>query len=239
MNREYDNYINKIVNSIGLSGKKARSIREDLYSSLIEKQQITGETNPYILMGEPEDVAEEFRENIGIEGRHIHIYWYEYKSKLKILGIPLLHINLKPMGVSKGIISIGNIAIGAIAFGAISIGAISFGAIGLGLLAAFGGISIGGLLSMGGIAVAGGVSMGGLAISKFLACGGYANADIAIGGIAKGIISIFRQSGEGRYLFDSSSSVKEIIDTIKEIYPNIGEKIINIMEKIISLFLLS
>lgn len=240
MNKEFDNYINKIVSNIGLTGKKARNIREDLYSSLIEKQQITGETNPYILLGDPEDVAEEFRENIGIERRYFHdYYWYEYKSKVTVLGIPLVHINCKPMGVAKGIISIGSIAIGVLAFGGVSIGALSFGAIAMGILAAIGGISLAGLLSIGGIAMAFGVSVGGVAISKLMACGGYASANIAIGGISKGVISIFKQSGEGTYLFDNSSNLKEIINTIKEVYPNISEKIINFMEKFISLFLMS
>lgn len=251
MNKEYDNYINKIVSNIGLSGKKARRVREDLYSSLIEKQQITGETNPYILMGDPEDIAEEFRENIGMESEiyleyksklnilGVHHYWYEYKSKVSIMGIPLLHINCKPMGVAKGIVSIGSIAIGVLAFGGVSIGAISFGAIAIGILAAIGGISLAGLFSIGGIAIAFGVSIGGVAISKLMACGGYASANIAIGGISKGVISIFKQSGEGKYLFDNSSNLKEIINTIREVYPNISEKIINIMEKFISLFLIS
>lgn len=123
-----------------------------------------------------------------------HAFSYEYKSKLKIRDIPLLHINIgRGFKVAKGIIAIGNISIGLFSLGCFSLGLISIGGLGLGLLAlagaALGGVCFGGLsigyVAFGGLAI-GVYAVGGLAIASKLAIGGAAYGYIAIGGSVKG-----------------------------------------------------
>lgn len=230
MNKDFLNYIDEIVDSIGVSGKKRRVIREDLYASLMEKQQVTGESDPYILLGDPEEIAEEFRENLEISSpryywryRHSHRRGYEYVSSTKVFGVPLVHVNTKPMGIAKGIFSCGSIAVGLVSFGVISIGAIGFGAISLAIAMAIGGVAFSGLLSLGGVAVSYAISLGGASIAKYIAIGGYARADIAIGGVAKGIVAVFNQHGTGQYMFNKPVDPAEVISAIKQVYPNMGK----------------
>lgn len=110
-------------------------------------------------------------------------YCFEYVSKRKLCGLPLVHIVIGPaldpatgkVRVAKGIIAIGGIAIGWLALGGIALGLITFGGVSLGLLAALGGLAIGG-----------GFASGGLAIG-FIAVGGCAVGYYAIGGGAFGI----------------------------------------------------
>lgn len=76
---------------------------------------------------------------------------YEYKSRLTVFGIPLVHINFgRGMYKAKGIIAIGNFAVGLFSMGLLSAGLISIGTASLGLLA-FGGLALGGL-AIGGAA---------------------------------------------------------------------------------------
>lgn len=254
MNKEFEAYIDKIIYYLGVNGKQEKQIRDDLYNSLIEKQECTGENNPYELLGAPEEIAEEFRENLNITEEkpnqsmymnYINPSLFEYTSRTKIFGIPLIHVNLKPFGVAKGIISIGSISIGVLSIGAISFGILSLGAIGFGIILALGGFSISGVMSFGGIAIAGlaafggmaisyGISFGGLAIAKILACGGYAKANIAIGGIAKGVIAVYKQHGSGTYLFKFPANSAEVINAIKRVYPNTGDWMIKLIKSIIS-----
>ena len=125
-------------------------------------------------------------------------YDFEYKSKIKIANVPLVHINLgRGFKVAKGIIAIGNIAIGLFSLGGLSFGMLSLGGFSLGLLVfaglAIGGISFGGLsigyVAIGGLAI-GIYSAGGLAIGAKLAVGGMALGNVAIGSIAKGTHSL-------------------------------------------------
>lgn len=237
MSREFYDYIDRIVNSIGVSGKKERQIREDLYASLLEKQQITGESNPYILLGDPEELAADFRENLDIKNNTRYSfrygYGYEYVSRVKIFGLPLVHVNTKPLGVSKGVFSFGSIAIGVFSLGGISIGAVSLGGLSLGLLAALGGAALSGLLSLGGVAISYGLSIGGLSIAKYIAFGGYARADIAIGGVAKGIVSVFNESGTGQYRFKAPVNVDEVVNVIKQVHPNMGRGLLNLIRNLL------
>lgn len=227
MNKDFQDYIDVIVDSIGVSGEKRKQIREDLYASLMEKQEITGQSDPYVLLGDPREIAEEFRENLEIKNNPIgtwgyrYGYGYEYISKKKLFGIPLVHVNTKPFGIAKGIFSFGNISIGIFSFGAISIGAFSFGALSLALLAAFGGVALSGMLSFGGIALSYMASLGGVAIAKYFAFGGYASGNIAIGGVTKGIVSVFNQHGTGQYMFKMPVNPDEVIEAIIQVYPNI------------------
>lgn len=120
--------------------------------------------------------------------------FYEYKSKTKVLGIPLVHIKTGyGVQVAKGIIAIGNISIGLISIGGLSVGGICIGGISLGLLAiaglALGGLAIGGaaigIFALGGFAL-GMYSVGGIVIASRIGIGGLAYGPTAIGTVAKG-----------------------------------------------------
>lgn len=238
MNKDFQIYIEEILDSIGVNGKKRKLIREDLYVSLMEKQEITGESDPYILLGDPEEIAEEFRENLEISHnpryflgnrqgyRQGYRRGYEYVSKVKVFGIPLVHVNTKPLGIAKGIFACGSIAVGLVSFGVISIGAIGFGAVSLAIAMAIGGVAFSGLLSLGGVAVSYAISLGGAAIAKYIAIGGYARADIAIGGVAKGIVAVFNQHGTGQYMFNAPVNPDEVISAIKQVHPSIGKSLL-------------
>ncbi len=112
-------------------------------------------------------------------------YWgYEYKSSLKLFGLPLVHIAQgldqatgRPR-VARGIIAIGNIAIGVLSVGGIAMGGLTFGGISLGLVA-LGGLAAGGF-TLGGLSIAIFFAAGGLALSSLYAIGGMAVAPHAI-----------------------------------------------------------
>jgi hypothetical protein len=112
-------------------------------------------------------------------------YGYEYKSKLNILGLPLVHVaqgvdpaTMRPR-VAKGVIAIGNVAIGVIAIGGAALGGLAFGGCGIGILA-IGGVALG-HFALGGCALAVSVAVGGMAIAGNVAVGGMAIAPHTIG----------------------------------------------------------
>lgn len=235
MSREFDEYIEIVLKKIGVTGKKERQIREDLYSTLTEKLQITGESNPCALLGEPEEVAAEFKDNLNIEDNsrykqiYLYGYNYEYKSKIKLFGLPLMHVCFKPFGIARGIIAIGNISVGVVSIGAISAGILSLGGLSVGLLLALGGASFSGGVAIGGAALSYFVSIGGLSIAKHFAFGGYAAADIAIGGAARGVVAVYREQGSGQHLFKTPVSVDEVISAIKSVYPHVSKIVVGLV----------
>ncbi|SHJ38577.1 hypothetical protein SAMN02745163_01834 [Clostridium cavendishii DSM 21758] len=237
MNESFENYIDKVIYNIAVTGKKASQIKEDLYVSLLEKQKVTGENDPYMLLGDPEEIAAEFRENLGIKDSNISINFnkkhLDYISKTKIFGVPLVHVSTNPFKIAKGVFSFGFISTGIFSFGLVSFGILSFGVLSLGLIVALGAISISALLANGGVALAYGMSLGGVAIAKHIAIGGYVRADIAIGGVAHGVISVFHQNGTGTYLFKAPTNPDDVISCIKQVYPKINEIIL----KFIKLFI--
>lgn len=125
---------------------------------------------------------------------------YEFKSRTKIKGVPLVHINIglgfrKAKGilaignVAQGVIAVGGISVGLIAIGGLSVGLLAFGCVALSLLFAFGGFTVApfafggfalGYLVIGGCAI-GQYALGGAALASKIACGGWANAHIAVG----------------------------------------------------------
>jgi RNA polymerase sigma factor (sigma-70 family) len=121
---------------------------------------------------------------------------FEYRSKLSLLGLPLVHIRIRgglERGPVKAWIAAGDAAIGVIvAFGAVAIAPISFGGLSMGLLTLggfavglvpFGGFSFG-PWALGGFAV-GWQAFGGCAVGWLAAEGGVAVArDFAVGGVA-------------------------------------------------------
>lgn len=237
MSSEFNDYIDKVIGSIGVTGKREKQIREDLISALIEKQESIGESDPYSLLGNPEDVAEEFRENLELKSRGVHYngvrYPFEYISKTKVFGIPLVHVNTNPFGVAKGVFAAGITSIGVFSFGAISIGVLSFGAIALGILVAMGGVALSGILSMGGAAISYTASLGGLAIAKYISIGGYASADISIGGVCNGIVAVFNQHGTGQYMFKAPANPDEVVVAIKKVKPHMWKWVIELIKNLL------
>lgn len=106
-------------------------------------------------------------------------YCFEYVSKRKLFGLPLVHIIMGPaldpatgkVRIAKGIIAIGGIAMGWLALGGVALGLIAFGGVGIGLLAALGGLAISGGFSSGGLAI-GAIAVGGCAVGYYAIGGG-------------------------------------------------------------------
>lgn len=119
-------------------------------------------------------------------GYHYYGQNYEYKSDMKLLGLPLIHIaqGIDPktgtMRVAKGIIAIGNVAIGVFALGGLSLGGLTIGGLSMGIFA-LGGLALGGV-TLGGVSIGLLVAFGGLAISAGYAIGGLALAPHFMGG---------------------------------------------------------
>ncbi len=123
---------------------------------------------------------------------------FEYISKRRILGMPLVHVNfglgayrahgffsfgifaagIFSAGIfAAGVLSAGIFSLGLLAFGSFVLGGLAFGSIAAGL-AAFGGVAFG-ILAMGGVAV-GQFAVGGVAVGQF-AVGDWAQGYLAIG----------------------------------------------------------
>jgi hypothetical protein len=223
-NKKFLRYIGKVLSYIKCNSRTRKLIREDLYTNLSEWSGETGENDPIKLMGEPREVAREFIANLELKESG----GFEYRTNLEIFGIPLFHISLKSSGITKGIIAIGNIAIGFIAIGRISIGVLSFGAVSLGLAASFGAVSLSLLLSVGAVAVAYVFSIGAVAVAHHFAIGAVAVANIALGEVADGIVSIYRSNGSGDIMIKLPADQETIKEAILKVYPNINEYILQI-----------
>jgi hypothetical protein len=100
---------------------------------------------------------------------------YEYRSRTRLWGIPLIHIAFgrNPAGctmkIARGIIAIGDAAVGGIAIGAFAAGGIAIGAMSVGLVS-LGGAALGLLLALGGMAV-GTITIGAFSLGAVLARG--------------------------------------------------------------------
>lgn len=133
---------------------------------------------------------------------------YEYRSKIQVLGLPLIHIaqGIDPKTgmprIARGFIAIGNIALGVIAVGGFAFGLLSLG-----------GITIGGLVFAGiGIGV---ISFGGLAVSLFLSVGGLAiSLKYAVGGL-----------GIAPYVIDAARTDPEFIRILESWWPGISHSL--------------
>lgn len=156
---------------------------------------------------------------------------YEYKSKRKLFGLPLVHINLgrglkkaKGIvaigGISYGIISLGTISFGIFSLGVISMGLISLAVLAIGILLAVGAISIG-TFSIGAISI-GIFSLGSLSIGKYAVGASAIASDIAIGDYAKANIAIGNMA-EGANTLPLDASLEEVRNLIKQEYSNLSE----------------
>lgn len=132
---------------------------------------------------------------------------FEYISKKRVFGLPLVHINFGFGCRARGIIAVGFVSAGFVSLGLLPVGLLACGVLPLGLLAfgsiafggaAFGGIAVGGV-ALGGIAV-GLFAMGGLAIGQ-LAIGGAAIGQFAVGDWAKGYLAVGLSKAEGAHAF--------------------------------------
>ena len=119
-----------------------------------------------------------------------HSMGYEYKSKTKLFGLPLVHVahGMDPatgkVRVARGIVAVGERARGVFAFGGYAIGFFAFGGAAIGVFAV-GGFGLG-LCTLSGFSVAllfasGGLAMGGIAF------GGLAVGYYAMGGLGFGV----------------------------------------------------
>jgi hypothetical protein len=255
MDPRIESYINEVLENLIAEDSMKRRIAKDLSAHISDACQRDSITAVLERMGNPREVAREFMDTIyedkdaviekliqekmkyaAVIQRH-----FEYKSKTRIWGLPLVHINVgggsygfpgKPR-FARGIIAIGDVAIGVLSLGAISLGGISLGAISLGALAlggmALGGIAVGGLavgaFALGGCAV-GLAAIGGAAFGK-VAVGGYANGVVAIGDKVVGDYTLIREVG--------TTSREEVGALIRTAYPKIGDWIV----KVITFFTLS
>lgn len=228
-NNDFVGYSKKVVRHIGVNKRLSNKIREDIMMTLENKSEELRINDPYELMGNPKDVAEEFRVNMELPKKD----YFEYISDKEIFGIPLIHINNKRNGVAKGIISIGAISFGVISLGGISFGIFSLGGFSLGLLLSLGGFSVSPLgIALGGFAAGYSLALGGFAKAKGLAIGGFASADIALGDTIKATVGAYKTSGVGENIFDIFTDGKEkLIPAIKDMYPNISKIKIWIIEK--------
>ncbi len=143
---------------------------------------------------------------------------YEYVSRTRLFGLPLVHINIGH-GIyrAKGVIAIGTVATGLISIGIFSLGLISIGILCAGLLAlgilSAGFFSIGavafGIIAMGAAAI-GLMSFGALSIGMFafggLSIGGY----LAVGEHAYGGIVVAMTHGHGSIATFISTSANTI-----------------------------
>lgn len=134
-------------------------------------------------------VAEELRE---IKHYLKHQGPYEYVSKTRIWGLPLVHVKFsrfsRTPGIAKGIIAIGDVALGLISIGGFALGIFSLGGISLGLLLSLGGLALG-AFALGGAAV-GIVAFGGAAIGVYAFGGAAIASELAVGGAAVGRVAV-------------------------------------------------
>jgi hypothetical protein len=233
-----EDFIKEVVNHIVAEDRIKERISKDLYLHIQEASQQEDINTVLRKMGTPEAVAKEFMDTIyedksevieklieeKVKNDSLKNEYYEYKSKITILDLPLVHIKFRRryMGMgfgrpalAKGIIAMGDMAIGVISVGGVAIGGLSFGGVCLGAVA-FGGAAIGGL-AMGGFAL-GVLAIGGFAAGLY-SIGGFALGDIAFGGFAKGNVAIQN---------DGFTSKEEAYRMIKTVYPDISDRIIKI-----------
>ncbi len=156
---------------------------------------------------------------------------FEYKSKTKVGGIPLVHVNIGfGHHVAKGIFALGNIAFGVFSLGFIGIGLIGFGLLGLGLIAGLGTLGIG-FFGFGSIA-AGVVSFGAVSVGVIsfgaVSCGVYSigaasvGSQIAYGAQAKAPLAFSTDNGAIEF------TKEEIARAIDEKFPELWEFIKNL-----------
>ena len=230
-------------------------VKSRLAKDLLEHINDAGGEPAIGRMGDPKELAAELMDSLYSDKTEVirelvrakaalrrYRFDYEYVSKRKLFGMPLVHIRCKPekpMKPAVGIVAIGLNAVGVLSFGLFSFGLLSFGVLALGLLLAFGSFAAGGLafgavaaglMAFGGVAVGlvtyGGASIGyfhavgGYAKSAHVAAGGYAVGNVAIGGTAEGTYTI---ATGGTSLDVGAVTKAEARALIEQAYPQIRQ----------------
>ena len=135
-------------------------------------------------------------------------YRFEYISKRRFLGLPLLHVHFG-LGLCRahGVFAFGNFASGFVSAGFFSAGFLSAGLFAVGLLAlgnfvmgclAFGSIAAG-ILAFGAVTV-GMIAYGAIAIGN-VAIGAMAIGQYAVGDWANGWLAVGRTNASGTHVF--------------------------------------
>lgn len=186
----FKKYTALVVSKIECSYSVKLRLKEDITLMLEERSELNDCDDPVILLGSPEQLADELKENLG----EYKTSFIDIKSETKIKGLPLYHITNRRDITAKGIVAIGIKSFGIISIGSISAGIISLGAISAGVFS-LGGISLALLFSLGGISISNSIAIGGIAIANSLAIGGLAIArDVSIGGVTSSQIMAYRES---------------------------------------------
>ncbi|QWU13535.1 hypothetical protein SAMN04487895_103206 [Paenibacillus sophorae] len=227
-------YVSEVMAGIDADPVTKRRIAEDLLTTLNERSERSSVGRVLAESGAPGEMARDYMDGLygigagpGSDGNQFPDDdlgidsgdYYEYKSSLTVLDLPLVHIKLRRRGwffggapaVAKGIIAIGDVALGAFAVGGIAAGGISIGGLSAGVLA------------LGG-AAAGAVATGGAAVG-LLAVGGVAVGKIALGGLAIGKIAI-GGSVIGKYTLSAADpggfSLEQFRRLLEEAFPGVA-----------------
>lgn len=170
---------------------------------------------------------------------------FEYRSKLQIANIPLVHINFGSfkndegkVRIAKGIFAIGNISIGVFSLGLLSIGILSIGVLSIALLCAIsvlaiayfsiGAIAIG-YISLGSVAI-GIYSIGAISIGAHVSIGAMSFGDISIGVITNGNITYhLRNHNTCLYIQEEYNQLQQFLSNTS--IPSIIRMLLNAIPK--------
>lgn len=184
------------------------------------------ESTPSASASAPEDsaVVEELREIKHYLKRQGP---YEYVSKTRFLGLPLVHVKFsrftRTPGVAKGIIAIGDVALGVVSIGGFALGLFSLGGLSLGLLLALGGLALGGF-ALGGAAI-GFVAFGGAAIGVYAFGGAAVASELAVGSAAVGRVAVGGAPTGDYTLIADQASREQIVQFILHHVPGFPESL--------------
>ena len=159
---------------------------------------------------------------------------YEFVSKTRVWGLPLLHVKLSRFQhgacVAKGIIAIGDVALGVVSLGGIAVGLVSLGGLSLGLLLAFGGLALGGF-AFGGVAI-GLMAVGGVAIGMYALGGAAVASELAVGGAAMGRVAV-GSAPQGDYTLIADQATRDqIVQFILQHVPRLPEGLARLLSLI-------
>lgn len=220
-------YVRAVLERVSLPQSVRKRIRTDLENDILAALE-NGETMEEIIqrMGTPEELAFELVQNYSPEQRDA---FREYKSKLTLFGLPLVHIVLAstylPLirGISFRFVSIGSrmvpkygiasvptakgvIAIGLKARGILSIGLYSLGLVSIGCFSF-------GLLSVGAIAF-GVLAVGAVSLGLF-SLGASAIGFASLGAAAIGYYAIGYDSAGSHIIKTADNSWLEILAKVE------------------------
>lgn len=159
---------------------------------------------------------------------------YEFVSRTRIWGMPLVHVKFSRFshtpGIAKGIIAIGDVALGVVSIGGLALGLVSLGGLSMGLLLALGGLALGGF-ALGGVAI-GVIAVGGAAIGVYAMGGAAVASELAVGGAAVGRVAV-GDAVQGDYTLIADQATREqIVQFITRHVPGFPET----LARLISLF---